>query len=245
MTLEKVELMNQDQSTFFNTVLDSINKEKGTLFFLDAPGGTGKTFVLHALLSAVRSEGEIAIGTAISAVASKLLSNGSTVHSKLKVPIQIKETSFCNFSKADETGKLLLKTKLLIVDKVSMGHKHIYEAIDRTMRELKDKDTPFGGLTVVFSGDWRQCLPVILNGSEGQICDACLKFSYLWKYVKVFHLSENMRVKMYGATETKKYAECLLSVGNGTTEEGDLINMPQDMMTQQNSIEELTQFVCG
>ena len=243
LTIQKVEMMNQDQSNFFDMVLESINKETGTLFFLDAPGGTGKTFVLNALLSAVRSDGQIAIGTAISAVASKLLSNGSTVHSKLKVPIQIKETSFCNFSKADGTGKLLLKTKLLIIDEVSMGHKHIYEAIDRTMRELKLKDTPFGGLTVVFSGDWRQCLPVIVNGSEGQICDACLKFSYLWKYVKIAHLSENMRVKLSGATETKRYAEFLLSVGNGTTEEGDLINMPEDMMTEQNSIEELTQFV--
>ena len=77
-----------------------------------APGGTGKTFVLNALLSAVRSDGHIALGTAISAVASKLLKNGTTVHSRLKVPIQIKETSTCHFSQSDATGKLLLRTKL-------------------------------------------------------------------------------------------------------------------------------------
>ena len=81
------------------------------MFFLDAPGGTGKTFVLNALLSAVRSDGHVALGTAISAVASKLLDNGSTVHSKLKVPIKITDTSFCNISKADGTGKVLLQTK--------------------------------------------------------------------------------------------------------------------------------------
>ena len=52
--------------------------------------------------------------------------------------------------------------------------------------------------------------------------------------MKVYHLSENMRVKISGANETKKYAEFLLSVGNGTTEEGDMINMPEDMMTEQN-----------
>ena len=44
---------------------------------------------------------------------------------------------------------------------------------------------------------------------------------------------------MSGAAETKKYAKFLLSVGNGTTEEGDLINMSEDMMTEQNSMEEL------
>ena len=154
--------MNTEQSTFFEIVLKLINSELGGIFFLDAPGGTEKTFVLNALLSAVRSDGHVAIGTAISAVASKLLANGSTVHSKFKVPIQIKDTSFCNFSKADGTGKLLLHTKLIIIDEVSMGHKHIYEAIDRTLRELREKDKTFGNLTVVFSGDWIQCLPVIV-----------------------------------------------------------------------------------
>ena len=82
-----------------------------------------------------------------------------------------------------------------------MGHRHVYEAVDRSLRELTDIDKPFGNMTVVFSGDWRQCLPVIPKGSEAQIIDACLKYSHLWKYVKVHHLSENMRVKMAGTLE--------------------------------------------
>ena len=207
-TKAELEMMNKEQKLFFGTVLESINKKEGGIFFLDAPGGTGKTFVLNTLLSAVRSDGYVALATAISAVASKLLSNGSTVHSKLKVPIQIKENSFCSFSKRDETGKLLLQTKLLIIDEVSMGHKYMYEAIDRTLRELTNIDRPFGNIIVVFAGDWRQCLPVIPNGSEGQIVDACLKFSYLWKYVKVFHLTENMRIKLSGSKETETFSNC-------------------------------------
>ena len=115
-TIEKIEKMNKDQRHFFDRVLESINSDDGGIFFLDASGGTGKTFVLNALLSAVRSDGHIALGTAVSAVAAKLLDKGSTVHSKLKVPIQIKDTSFCNISKADGTGKLLLRAKLLIID---------------------------------------------------------------------------------------------------------------------------------
>ena len=156
-----LDLMNKEQEEFFHVVIDAINANEGGLFFLDAPGGTGKTFVLNALLSSVRSGGCIAVGTAISAVASKLLANGSTVHSKLKVPIQIKENSFCSFSKNDATGKLLMQTKLIIIDEVSMGHKHVYEAIDRTLKELTNIDKPLGNITVVFAGDWRQCLPII------------------------------------------------------------------------------------
>ena len=104
-----------------------------------------------------------------------------------------------------------------------MGHKHIYEAIDRTLREIKQNEAPFGNLTVVFSGDWRQCLPVIVHGSEGQVCDACLKFSPLWKFVKVYHLTENMSVKLSGTTEAQEFSQFLLSIGDGTIKGGDLI----------------------
>ena len=29
--------------------------------------------------------------------------------------------------------------------------------MDRTFRKIRKNDTPFGGVTMVFSGDWRQC----------------------------------------------------------------------------------------
>ena len=38
-----------------------------------------------------------------------------------------------------------------------MGSKLIYETMDRTFRKIRKNDIPFGGVTMVFSGDWRQC----------------------------------------------------------------------------------------
>ena len=38
-----------------------------------------------------------------------------------------------------------------------MGSKLIYETMDRTFRKIRKNDSPFGGVTMVFSGDWRQC----------------------------------------------------------------------------------------
>ena len=227
--LTATDKMNDEQKTFFDSVISAINKGRGGLFFLDAPGGTGKTFVLNALLSAIRSDGHIALGTAISAVASKLLENGSTLHSKLKVPIKINETSLCDFSSKNVTGKLLLKTKLLIIDEVTMGHKHIYEAIDRSLQQLLDNDDPFGDKVVVFSGDWRQCLPVVPRGSDSQVIASTLKFSYLWKYVHVYHLTKNMRVQLSSSPKCKEFSDFLLSVGDGSCTGGDMIDIPSDM----------------
>ena len=95
LAIQSKRSMNSDQAFFFDSVISAINSNNGGLFCLDAPGGTGKTFVLNALLYAVRGDGFIALATAMSAVASKLLINGTTVHSRFKVPIDIKETSFC------------------------------------------------------------------------------------------------------------------------------------------------------
>ena len=36
-----------------------------------------------------------------------------------------------------------------------MGHRHMFEAIDRTLKELRGNSKLFGGITVLFSGDWR------------------------------------------------------------------------------------------
>ena len=129
-------------------------------------GGTGKTFTISCLLSYFLANGDIVLATALSAVASKLMEAGSTLNRKLKVPVNITKDSICLFNKNTAVGKLMQLAILLVIDEVSMGHKHIYEAVDRSLREVQGVDAPFGGLCVVFTGDWRQTLPVIPNGSE-------------------------------------------------------------------------------
>ena len=82
----RLPLLNTNQRAFFESVVAALNDNEGErLFCLDAPGGTGKTFVLNCLMNAVRADGCIVIPTALSAVASMLLEGGTTLHSRLKV----------------------------------------------------------------------------------------------------------------------------------------------------------------
>ena len=111
--------MNPEQNSFFRSVLKSVSDGTGGLFCLNAAGGTGKTFTLNTLLDKVRSEGHVALATASSGVASKLLHNGTTVHSRFKVPINITSTSTCSFKSSDATGKLIKATKLIIMDEMT------------------------------------------------------------------------------------------------------------------------------
>src|SRR5580698_7347111 len=86
------------------------------IYFVDAPGGTGKTFVFNTLLALVRKEGDIALAVATSGIAALLLEGGRTAHSRFKIPLKIDETSTCNISSNSESvlANLIRKCKLII-----------------------------------------------------------------------------------------------------------------------------------
>ena len=156
--------------------------------------------------------GYTALATAFSGIASNLLHNGRTVHHRLKVPLKIEQNSFCPISKRSNLAHLLRQSKLLIIDEMSMGHRYVFEAIDRTLRVLRDApDTLFGGLTVIMSGDWTQIPPVIKRGSKADIIGATLKFSFIYRSSEKTSFSRNLR-----ANSDPSYASYLKSVSIGS-----------------------------
>jgi ABC-type ATPase involved in cell division len=56
--------------------MSSVNNNEGKILFLDAPGGTGKTFLINLLLAKVRYGGKIALAVASSGIAATLLVGG-------------------------------------------------------------------------------------------------------------------------------------------------------------------------
>jgi len=63
---------------------------------------------------------------------------------------------------------------MIVWDEVSMSHWNVFQAVDRMLMDIRDSPQPFGGLTVVFGGDFQQTLPIIRGGSREQIIRACL-----------------------------------------------------------------------
>lgn len=154
--------------------------------------GSGKTFLYKLLLSNVRSQKKIALAVASSGIAALLLAGGRTAHSRFKIPIQLTDESVCSFSIQSDTARLLRDTELIIWDEAPMTDKKAFEALDRSLRDLMKRvdlayeSVPFGGKFVVFGGDFRQVLPVVIKGSRVNIVDACLNRSeQIWPHVKV------------------------------------------------------------
>jgi hypothetical protein len=117
---------------------------------------------------------------------------------------------------------LIHQTKLILWDEAPMTNKLAFEAVDRTLRDLIDRNEPFGGIVFVMSGDFRQVLPVIPWGSHVNIVSASIKNSYLWESVEVFRLTENMRandvVVVHLDLGNRTFADWLLCLGNNKLE---------------------------
>jgi hypothetical protein len=80
-------LLVPDQRAAYNAILHHIEDNKGGIFFLDAPSGTGKTFILNLLLAKIRQRKQIALAVTLLGIASTLLRGGRTVHSAFKYPL--------------------------------------------------------------------------------------------------------------------------------------------------------------
>ncbi|XP_074356075.1 uncharacterized protein LOC141695753 [Apium graveolens] len=67
----------------------------------------------------------------------------------------------------------------------------------------------FGGITIVFGGDFRHILPVIPKASKAEVFFSTLNKSKLWESCEVFLLKQNMRLNAGNSDlENKTIADC-------------------------------------
>ncbi|XP_022875705.1 uncharacterized protein LOC111394171 [Olea europaea var. sylvestris] len=102
-----VEKFNKEQRFAYNKVMEKVKNDSSGTFFIDGPGGTGKTFLYKALLTAVRGQHLIALATASSGVAVSLLPGGRTSHSRFKILLETIGEVNCSVSKQSALGIML------------------------------------------------------------------------------------------------------------------------------------------
>ncbi|XP_021980265.1 uncharacterized protein LOC110876400 [Helianthus annuus] len=251
--------LTDEQLSVYNQIMTAVEGDKGGVFFVYGYGGTGKTFLWKTLALSVRSREQIVLNVASSGIASLLMSGGRTAHSRFHIPINLDENSMCHIRPDGAVAYLLKHTRLIIWDEAPMVHRHAFEALDRTFKDVlvdksnRQSDGLFGGKVIVFGGDFRQILPVIPNGSRQEIVNASLSSSYIWSQCKLLTLTKNMKLTI-GALqsrleETQKFAKWLLDIDEGKVG-GDndgvaIVQIPSDLLITDSfdPIESLIQFV--
>jgi len=124
---------------------------------------------------------------ASSGIAALPLEGGCIAHSGFKILIiGLCGSSVCYVPLNSPQPALIRAACLIVWDEAPMAHKHVFEAVNRTLQhvmgvvDLAVKDMLFGGKVVVMGGDFRQILPMVPRGRRGQIVDASLKRSAIF-----------------------------------------------------------------
>ena len=243
--------LNTGQQSLLDTIEDALDKDEGGLFDLDAPGGCGKTFVANIILAGVRKNGDIAIATALPAIAATLLKLGQTVHRKFAVPIPCNDDSSSKHALDSNDSKVIKESRIVLIDEISMMHFHLLDLLDRYFKALMGNNLYMGGKIVLLMGAFRQILPVIPGGSRGSIVAAAVVNSDIWPHFKQIRLTENMRINRLLQSDAscdrrlqlEAYSKYLLDLGNGdipsVIPNSNIIEVPSHMVrTSKRSLEE-------
>ena len=193
--LAKESSLNPEQKHIYERIIQALKNEiDQKLFFVDGPGGCGKTFLFNLILAIVRRDFGIALAVASSGIAALLLVGGTTAHSRFKIPLNLTKDDTLHISAQFDLAELIRQTKLILWDEAPMTNKLAFEKLDKALQDIMSNNELFGGKVVLFGGDFRQILPVVVRGNHAQIINASLKKSYLWDSIEQLALTRNIRI---------------------------------------------------
>lgn len=168
----------------------------GHTTFLTGAAGAGKSYVLREYITYLRKHGIKYAVTASTGIASTHIS-GSTIHSWSGIGIKQRLTSY-DLDALEEKQNLYRRwneTAVLIIDEVSMLHASFVDMLDTVAKHIRRNDLPFGGIQVVFTGDFFQLPPVVKQHDEYENKEVYAFTSSAWKEAKpvVCYLTDQYR----------------------------------------------------
>ena len=146
------------------------NYKEGKNIFLTGPGGSGKTELIRRMVAYSQEQGKKIQVCALTGCAAILLQcKAKTIHSFAGIGLAngtvdevVRKVISNKYKTKNWTG-----INTLIIDEVSMMSLKLFDILDYIARRTrKNINAPFGGIQVVFSGDFYQLPPVGTYGQE-------------------------------------------------------------------------------
>ncbi len=132
--------------------------DEGENIFITGHAGTGKSYILDRLKERFKKL-IVTSTTGIAAVNIK----GQTIHSWAGIGLcrySVENIVKNILTKKPTIKKNIEKCKMLAIDEISMLNIRAFEYVDKVLRLVREDDRPFGGIQVIFLGDFFQLPPV-------------------------------------------------------------------------------------
>ena len=160
--------------------------KQGENIFMTGPGGSGKSFLIKLIYEWCKENNKDVQVCALTGCAAILLQcRAKTVHSWAGIGMAAGEAIDIVARVANNKFKKKNWTfiDVLIIDEVSMMSVKLLNILDAIGKKVRKNDRPFGGIQILFSGDFYQ-LPPVGDNDDIETSQFCFESS-LWDYM--FH----------------------------------------------------------
>lgn len=199
--------LSEEQIIAFNKYIQGEN------IFITGPGGTGKSLLIKHIK-------KIQVCAMTGCAALLLSCKAKTLHSWSGIGLgngtieqHINKIISSAFKKA-----VWKNIDTLIIDEVSMMSKKIMEMLDAIGKKIRKNNNPFGGIQLIFSGDFYQ-LPPVGNKDEPDTMKFCFE-SEFWS--KTFKKDNHIELKKIFRQKDEEYCKILNEIREGRLKRSSL-----------------------
>ena len=227
---------------------------EGENVFITGPGGSGKSAIIREIYRDANEKRKNIKVCALTGCAAVLLQcNAKTIHSwsgigqgSGNIEYNVKRILESTFRKAN-----WLNTDILVVDEISMMSLKLFEMLDSIGRNVRKSKShlPFGGIQLIFSGDFFQ-LPPVGDVDEPETSQFCFE-SLLWnetfmpenqiKLVRIFRQADPVYANILnqlreGKLKRSSYEILLTRVG-ACQKDDSIIIQPTKLFPKRHRVE--------
>ncbi len=148
----------------------------GANVFLSGEPGAGKTHTVNAYINYLRDRDVEPAITASTGIAATHI-GGMTIHSWSGIGIKTKLDKYDldKIASSEYIAKRIRRTRVLIIDEISMLSSNMLDMVDMVCREIKQNGESFGGIQIILVGDFFQLPPIVKKDFTDQKQNSFLK----------------------------------------------------------------------
>ena len=137
----------------------------GANVFLTGEPGAGKTHTVNTFVNYLRINNIEPAITASTGIAATHI-GGMTIHSWSGIGIKtnLDKYDLDKIASSEYIAKRVRRTRVLIIDEISMLSPNMLDMVDMVCREINQNDEPFGGIQTILVGDFFQLPPIVHRG---------------------------------------------------------------------------------